>query len=627
MTALARHRAGLFAALVLLVLAHGMAWAGPLVFLGNARIEPVVFERGGSAQGVAVDLTRAMAAHAGLQVDVQAVEWQAAQARVLAGQADALIQINPSAEREKLYDFSDVLLDSHFHLFIPSGLSAIHDLQSLDGQRVGVEGGGFPIQYLKPHTGIQLVTVPSWHAAFEMLREGKLDAVFVDRWVGEYELSISRMEGITAVEPPLVSSQSRIAVKKGNSLLLSRINAGLADMARDGTRQAILERWQGKQVVYVTRQDYERREWLLAFLAIGFLSLSMAALALHIRVVRRRNAELLQVQAQLKSALEVSTRALDDTRQAKEAMEVLVAEQRAVLSSDFIGLIRVDLQSHTLLWANNAACRMLGYLPGALASLPTRTLFASDEDFAAFSQKAQEILLGGGTLHEEIRQKRRDGGTGWYQISASLLKDSLAVAAIVDVTERKATEDEAAYLAYFDPLTGLANRRMLNSRINLALAQSKRSHKHGALIFLDLDNFKPLNDRYGHELGDLMLQEVANRMVACVREVDTVARFGGDEFVVLLGELDKDSAKAAHMVGEVAEKIRKSLATPYPLQVPGAGPAVTHLASASIGVALFGNGLPAASELLMQGDAAMYAAKTSGRNVVRFFEAGDPAPP
>jgi diguanylate cyclase (GGDEF)-like protein/PAS domain S-box-containing protein len=485
-----------------------------------------------------------------------------------------------------------------------------------------VEGGGFPVNFLKPHSGIQLVTVPSWHMAFEMLGAGQLDAVFVDRWVGEYELSSSHIEGISVVDPPLVSSQSRIAVRRGNVELLARINAGLASMAKDGTRQAILERWQGKQVVYVTRQEYERSTWLLALAAMGVLVVSMGALALHLRQIRSRNAELLQVQEQLSHALEVRTQALDQANQAKAALEALLAEQRAVLGSDFIGLLRMDLQSRQLVWANNAACRMLGYPAGELVGLPTRDLFASPDDYAEFGKKAAAALLGGGTLHEEIRQKRKDGSTGWYQISAAMLKEPVAVAAIVDVTERRVIEDEAAYLAYFDPLTGLANRRMLNSRINLALAQSRRSVKHGALIFIDLDNFKPLNDQYGHELGDQMLKEVANRIVACVREVDTVARFGGDEFVVLLAELDSDRTRSEQMAAEVAEKIRKSLASPYHLVPAGASEeaaaAVVHMASASVGVALFCNGLPTATELLMRGDAAMYAAKSAGRDVVKF---------
>jgi len=614
-------RARLVAGVLMLGCSGGLARAEPLVFLGNPQIPPVVFQRDGVAQGVAVDLTRALAARAGLDVAVRTEEWQAAQQKLDAGLVDALIQINPTPEREKKYDFSDVLLDSDFHLFVRNGPSPLRDLASLQGRRVGVEGGGFPIQFLKPHAGVQLVTVASWRTAFEMLRDGQLDAVFVDRWVGEYELSLNRIEGIRVVQPPLVSSQSRIAVGKGRGELLAQINSGLAALARDGTRQSILERWQGKQVVYVTRQEFERSEQLLALLAIALLSLGVGALALHTRGVRRRNALLLQAQQQLQQALDNRTQALDEATQARAATELLLAEQRAILDTGFIGLLRTDLATRTIVWANNAACHMLGYAPGTLPGLPTRALFVSQEDYDGFAERCTQALQNGVTLHEEVRQLRRDGSMAWHQVSVGLLHGQIAVSAIVDITERKRAEDETAYLAYFDALTGLANRRLLNNRIRQALAQSKRSARHGALLFLDLDNFKPLNDQHGHELGDHMLKEVAHRLTHCVREVDTVARFGGDEFVVLLSEIDSDAHKAALQATEVADKIRISLAAPYLLEAPGLqdGPRrVSHTASASVGVVLFGNGQPDAAALMVRVDAAMYAAKAAGRDRVVF---------
>jgi diguanylate cyclase (GGDEF)-like protein/PAS domain S-box-containing protein len=326
------------------------------------------------------------------------------------------------------------------------------------------------------------------------------------------------------------------------------------------------------------------------------------------------------VQGQLQQALDSQTQALDQATQARSATEVLLAEQRAILASDFIGLIRIDLASHGIVWSNNAACRMLGYASGALTGLPTRELFVSQEDYEGFGEKCMAALQSGSTLREEIQQLRKDGSSGWFQISVGLLNAQIAVAAIVDVTERKRAEDETAYLAYFDALTGLANRRLLNNRIRQALAQSKRSNRFGALLFLDLDNFKPLNDSHGHELGDLMLKEVASRLTQCVREVDTVARFGGDEFVVLLVELDSDATRARQLAADLAEKIRVSLAAPYQLEAQdaqGEHTRVTHTASASMGVVLFGNGQPSVNDLLVRGDAAMYAAKAEGRNRVK----------
>lgn len=177
-------------------------------------------------------------------------------------------------------------------------------------------------------------------------------------------------------------------------------------------------------------------------------------------------------------------------------------------------------------------------------------------------------------------------------------------------------------LAFFDSLTQLPNRRLLVDRLNQAIAASNRNCQYNALVFIDLDNFKPLNDTHGHGVGDLMLIDVANRLRAHVREADTVARFGGDEFVVLLNGLDLTRATSIEKVRVVAEKIRTSLSEPYRLPVQaGNEPSavVEHKSSASIGVMLFANGEGCPDEILKRADAAMYRAKRSGRNSITFY--------
>jgi len=182
--------------------------------------------------------------------------------------------------------------------------------------------------------------------------------------------------------------------------------------------------------------------------------------------------------------------------------------------------------------------------------------------------------------------------------------------------------DQLREIAFHDALTGLPNRLMLNDRIQQAMAASKRSGLFGAVMFIDLDNFKSLNDAHGHEVGDLLLHDVARRLTKCVREMDTVARVGGDEFVVMLSELRDERDKSAEQAAAVAEKIRTSLCLPYRLAVsrPGqAQSAVEHHCSASIGVVLFVNQETSQVDILKNADAAMYQAKEAGRNAVRFF--------
>ena len=183
-----------------------------------------------------------------------------------------------------------------------------------------------------------------------------------------------------------------------------------------------------------------------------------------------------------------------------------------------------------------------------------------------------------------------------------------------DITDRKIKEDEIAYLAFYDPLTGLPNRRLLQDRLHQAMANSKRSGQRGALLFIDLDNFKTLNDTLGHDKGDLLLQQVATRIAECVRECDTVARLGGDEFVVMLEELSHIEEVAAAQAKMLGEKILVKLRHPYLI----AG--YEHNSSASIGITLFQAHQESSDELMKRADIAMYQAKSAGRNTLRFFD-------
>jgi len=217
-----------------------------LRFLGNAMIPPMISLVDGKPAGVVVDLAYAIAKKSGLSVNVEAMDWLTAQADLAGGKADALLQIDPNPAREAMFDFSDVLLDSAFSLFHKSSRADIDDLPSLQGKKVGVERGGFPYQYLKEHPGIRIFVIRSWKSAFEMLGADHLDAVLVDRRVGDHELYAHKISGVIAVERPLVTSWSRIAVRKGDARLLERINFGLKEIDRDGTRRAILDKWRTK---------------------------------------------------------------------------------------------------------------------------------------------------------------------------------------------------------------------------------------------------------------------------------------------------------------------------------------------------------------------------------------------
>lgn len=213
--------------------------------------------------------------------------------------------------------------------------------------------------------------------------------------------------------------------------------------------------------------------------------------------------------------------------------------------------------------------------------------------------------------------------TGWRDNRVYRLLSGEVVAIYEDVTAQKQAEEEIYNLAYFDPLTQLPNRRLLNDRLSQAMSASKRSDCYGAVMFLDLDNFKPLNDKHGHGVGDLLLIEVAKRLKECVREIDTVARFGGDEFVVMLNELAVDKAESYTQARIVAEKILTTLSEPYLLIIKNDGHTYTtveHHCTASIGVTLFIHHDENQTDVIKLADIAMYLVKDAGRNSIHFYD-------
>jgi len=293
-------------------------------------------------------------------------------------------------------------------------------------------------------------------------------------------------------------------------------------------------------------------------------------------------------------------------------------------SQDGIVVTNAD---NIILRVNRAFTGITGYTAEEVVG-HTPSIFKSGRHDAAFYAAMWENILHDGSWHGEIWNRRKSGEVYPEQLTITAVKGKNGetthyVATLRDITERKAAEKEIYHLAFYDALTKLPNRRLLDDRLRQAMAASKRSGLYGALMFLDLDNFKPLNDTYGHVVGDLLLAEAANRIASCVREVDTVARFGGDEFVVMLSELDADNAESTAQACTVAEKIRTTLAEPYVLKFQQEGNAETtveHHCTSSIGVVLFINHEASTEDILKWADMAMYQAKADGRNLTRFFD-------
>jgi diguanylate cyclase (GGDEF)-like protein/PAS domain S-box-containing protein len=287
-------------------------------------------------------------------------------------------------------------------------------------------------------------------------------------------------------------------------------------------------------------------------------------------------------------------------------------------------LYLVDRKSMRFIDFNASACSMLGLSREEVFEVgPTGVLGSSLEDLARIYD---EVIAKGVAEPIEALRTRHDGARAWVEILRHAQRTNagwIIVTVARDITERKKMEEQVHQLAFYDPLTTLANRRLLTDRLAQSIAASKRSGCYGALIFLDLDNFKSLNDTHGHAIGDLLLVEAARRLTVCVREIDTVARLGGDEFVVVLSDLDASKNESTAKAAIVAEKIRNSLAEPYILAVKlddKLDKSIEHYCTASIGVIVFNDSEGTQDDFMRWADTAMYQAKEAGSNLIRFCD-------
>lgn len=278
--------------------------------------------------------------------------------------------------------------------------------------------------------------------------------------------------------------------------------------------------------------------------------------------------------------------------------------------------------------ANRAASEMLGYSHEEFLTFGMRDLVHPDDlkKLARPEEQArlQQLIEGKLTITGQRRLRRKDGSYITVDIHVKRLPDGRIISSKRDITARAQEDERIREMAFYDNLTHLPNRGLLSDRLKQAMIASKRRGCSGALMFLDLDNFKPLNDTHGHDVGDLLLIEASRRIQLCVREVDTVARFGGDEFVVLLGELDPDPTESLSQAKLIAEKICLSLAEPYLLPLEREVndiTAIEHRCTASIGVVLLNNNPETKPEdFLKWADKAMYQAKVGGGNQICFLD-------
>jgi diguanylate cyclase (GGDEF)-like protein/PAS domain S-box-containing protein len=308
----------------------------------------------------------------------------------------------------------------------------------------------------------------------------------------------------------------------------------------------------------------------------------------------------------------VALRTRDQRNQAEEQIRIAATAFEAQE-----GIVITDA-AQTILRVNRAFTEITGFTSNEVVGTTPR-LYRSDHHDDSFFEAMWDVIIREGAWQGEVWNRRKSGENfpAWLNITAVKSPQGEVthyVGTMTDITERKEAEKKIEHLAFYDLLTDLPNRQLLLDRLHHAMMGSSRSHRMGALLFIDLDNFKILNDTCGHDIGDQLLVEVANRLTGCVREGDTISRLGGDEFIVILEDLNRNPSEAAAQAKAGAEKIIATLNQPYLL----AGR--DHHSTPSIGATLFNGSDNSVDELLKQADIAMYQAKTAGRNTLRFFD-------
>lgn len=304
---------------------------------------------------------------------------------------------------------------------------------------------------------------------------------------------------------------------------------------------------------------------------------------------------------------------------AELALQESVLHTQAILDNMFDGVITINTEG-VIESFNKAASTIFGYSPEEVLGLNVTTLMPTHYkgQHEAYLRHHNELLDGPAlnTLRE-VEGIRKNGDIFPMSLSISkiLRADKATFVGLVrDISQQRQDEKEIYRLAFYDPLTNLPNRRLLFDRLQQAMLTSSRTDQHAALMFLDLDYFKQLNDSLGHDVGDILLQQVATRLQSCVREGDSVARMGGDEFVMLIETLSPYANEAASQAEMIAHKVLESLAHPYTLREH------SYVITPSIGIVLFLHQTESMEELLKKADVAMYQAKTAGRNNARFFD-------
>lgn len=573
-----------------------LGWTGPtlaqerLVRVGVYANAPKIFaDANGQPAGIFGDLLTAIAAREGWRLQAVPCEWNACLEALAAGDIDLMPDVAYSEERATRFSFhKEPALNSWSQVYArpQSGIESVLDLRD---RRVAVLAGSVQESYLRQlltsfGVPVQWQPVQSLSAGFARVAQGEADAVVANHFFGNLQ---APRESLAATPIMFQPSALFFATGQGRQTdLLDAIDRRLLAWRADpdSVYYDILQRWAADLTSRVPRAFW----WGLCGV-LGLLVLATGGVFWLRRQVAFKTRSLQASEDRLNTIL--------------NSVEAFIYIKDRQLRYQYV---------------NHKIAKLFGR-PTSQIIGQTDDGFFDAESVAQLQANDRRVLEQGETVRQEEtnRLPGDDQARTYFSVKLPLRHPDGQIYALcgisTDLTDYRRIQAEIHQLAFYDPLTGLPNRRLLLDRLQQSLVASARSGHNGALLFIDLDNFKTLNDTLGHDMGDVLLQQMAVRLGEHIRSRDVLARLGGDEFVVMLTELSAQPAEAARQAELVADKLLLALAQPYQL---GTHP---HECTVSIGVALFSDAQGSVDDMLKRADMAMYEAKAQGRNTVRFF--------
>ncbi len=559
-----------------------------LTVVSDDNYPPYIFRKAdGQLTGYLVDAWQLWQTKTGVRVKLIATDWDKAKAIMANGQAEVIDTIFQTPEREARYDFTDPYADLPVPIYVHESITGITDVASLRGFLVGVKKGDECADKLDAGGVHSLEQFDSYQAIIDAAVSGKIKIFCLDEPPANYLLYRVGADRHFRKAFTLYSGQFHRAVHKGDQRTLEQVQRGFAAFS-NSENKVLKDKWLGTPLSTLPYAHYLGYLVLMAVLSGTVMLIWVFTLK---RQVTSRTAQLEHERSHLRTLVQTIP--------------------------DLVWLKDID---GVYLSCNPEFERFVGAKEAEIIGKTDYDLVPKElADF--FRLKDREARQTGvPTTNEESVHYVSDGHHALLETTKTPMYDGsgqvIGILGIArDISARKQAEEKIRNLAYYDPLTQLPNRRLLMDRLGHALTASARSQAYGALLILDLDNFKILNDTQGHDVGDRLLIEVAKRLLPNIRQEDTVARLGGDEYVVMLEGLGEQEESAANQAEVIADKIRLTLNAPYRLN----GDETEFHGSTSIGLTLFRGVDTPVEVLLKQADVALYQAKDAGRNTVRFF--------